>query len=274
ALAQDPNVAAPHTTVHDTVRAIPWHNIDNIGPAGSINSSARDMAEWVRLQLGRGTYKGRALISSANVDEMHSPQTVIPMEPWLSSASPVNHQMVPGSHFFLYGMGWFLQDYKGHKLVHHGGSIDGMRALVGMAPEERLGLVVLTNLNPSSIDEAVMFRIFDEYLGGEKRDWSQEILAGVAKLEAGNEAARRRREASRVAGTSPSLPLARYAGTYADSAYGDAVVREEGEKLVVQFGRTTGDLEHWHYDTFQITWRTATRDRALATFRLDAKGAP
>ena len=77
-----------------------------------------------------------------------------------------------------------------------------------------------------------------------------------------------------MAGTSPSLPLARYAGTYADSAYGDAVVREEGEKLVVQFGRTTGDLEHWHYDTFQITWRTATRDRALATFRLDAKGAP
>ena len=47
--------------------------------------------------------------------EMHSPQTVIPIEPWFSSLSPVNHQMVPGTHFFLYGLGWFLQDYRGRK---------------------------------------------------------------------------------------------------------------------------------------------------------------
>ena len=128
------------------------------------------------LPAGERQVAGQQFVSERNMKEMHSPQTVIPIEPWFSSLSPVNHQMVPGTHFFLYGLGWFLQDYRGRKVVQHGGSIDGMRALVGMLPEERLGVVVLTNLNPSSVDEGIVFRVFDEFLGGEKRDWSADML--------------------------------------------------------------------------------------------------
>lgn len=274
AFGSDPNVASPHARIGDSAVAIPWHNIDNIAPAGSINSSAREMAEWVRFQLGQGKWRGQQLVSERNMNEMHSPQTVIPLEPWFSSLSPVNHQMVPGTHFFLYGLGWFLQDYRGRKVVQHGGSIDGMRALVGLLPEERLGLVVLTNLNPSSVDEAIMFRVFDEYLGGDKRDWSRDMLAEFkAAVRRGDDAAKAAL-GQQVPDTKPSLALGQYAGTYSDSAYGDAVVREENGKLMIRIGTLTGDLEHWHFDTFRVMYRVPARSTVLATFRLDPRGSP
>lgn len=273
-LATMANVATPHAWGRDSVIPVPWHNLDNIGPAGSINASAREMAEWLRLQLGRGLYRGQRLISEASIKEMHSPQTVIPLERWFASLSPVNHQMVPGTHFFMYGLGWFLQDYKGHYLVQHGGSIDGMRCLVAMAPEENIGIVVLTNLNPSSVDEAIGFKFFDLYFGGAERDWSRVMLDSVIALRGRALAEERTTEAGRILGTSPTVPLAKYVGVYADSAYGDAEIKEQSGKLTIQFGVVSGDLEHWHYDTFRIHWNTPVRARSLATFRIASDGVP
>ena len=272
------NVATPHAWGRDSVVPIPWHDIDNIGPAGSINASAKAMAEWLRLQLGNGMYKGQRLVSEAAMKEMHSPQTVIPLERWFASVSPVNHQMVPGTHFFMYGMGWFLQDYRGRYLVQHGGSIDGMRCLVAMSPEDNIGIVVLTNLNPSSVDEALMFKFFDLYFGGgggggAERDWSRVMLDSMLAVRARGLTQERAAEGARLAGTSPTLPLGKYAGVYADSAFGEAEIREGSGKLTIQFGTATGELEHWQYDTFRITWNTVTRDRSSATFRIGTDGS-
>jgi CubicO group peptidase (beta-lactamase class C family) len=273
AFGTDANVAVPHARVGDSAVTIPWHNIDNVAPAGSINSSAREMAAWVRFQLANGKWRGQQLVSERNMREMHAPQTVIPIEPWFSSLSPVNHQMVPGTNFFLYGLGWFLQDYRGHKVVQHGGSIDGMRTLVGLLPEERLGLVVLTNLGPSSVDEAIMFRVFDEYLGGTKRDWSRDMLAEFRATARRGEEAARAAMGTRTPNTTPSLPLASYVGTYTDDAFGDVMVQDQNGTLVLQAGRISADLEHWHYDTFKATYRGPARATALVTFRLSGQGS-
>ncbi len=266
------NVAEAHTTIDGTVTAIPKRDLDNVGPAGSIYSSVAEMANWLRLQLGHGTFEGRQLLSVDVLEEMHTPQTIIPMTEWLSSTSPVNHQMVPESHFFLYGMGWFLQDYRGKKLVHHGGSIDGMRALIGMVPEENLGVAILTNLNPSSIDEALMFSIFDHYLGGPERDWSKEMLAGVTVLREKATMARRDRESARAESTSPSLSIEEYVGAYADSAYGTAEVTLVGKRLRFELGINAGDMSHWHYDTFKVGWDGANRGESTVTFALGPDG--
>src|SRR4029078_13052554 len=136
ALAGSNDVATPHAKIDDKVQAIAWRNIDNIAPAGSINSNVQDMAQWLRLQLGDGVYQGKRLLSSAAIKEMHSPQTVIRLEGQQGS-------LYPAAHFLNYGMGWFLSDYRGKKVVEHGGAIDGMRAGVAMIPEEKLGVVIL-----------------------------------------------------------------------------------------------------------------------------------
>jgi len=259
------DVATPHAKIDARVESIPWRNIDNIAPAGSINSNVVDMAQWLRLQLGEGVYKGQRLISSGAAKEMHTAQTVIRLEPpWTLFYSD--------AHFLNYGLGWFLHDHRGRKAVEHGGNIDGMSALVAMIPEEKLGLVILTNMNGTPLPGALANRIYDLYLGVQPRDYSADSLkAYTALLEQGKQAQKKIEEA-RVKGTSPSLALDQYEGTYKDEMYGDAKVALTGGKLVLTAPGFAGDLAHWNYDTFQVTWRDRTLGKALVTFTLNARG--
>jgi len=261
------NVATPHARMDEKVVAIPWRNIDNIAPAGSINSNVVEMAAWARLQLGDGNFAGQRLLSSGAVKEMHKSHTVIPFDP------PWN-LVFPEAHFLNYGLGWFLSDYRGRKIVEHGGNIDGMSALVALIPEEKLGLVILTNLNGSDLRTALKLRIFDAFLGGEAKDWSAAHLKTMKGFEAQGKAAEKKQNDERVKDTKPSLALDKYAGAYQDEMYGDVkVAQEENGKLVVRYGAAfTGDLEHWHYDTFQTTWRDRTLGKGLVTFTLNAQG--
>lgn len=262
------NVATPHTRIDDEVTPIPWRDIDNIAPAGSINSNAVEMAQWVRLQLGGGEYAGRRIVSAENLRAMHTPHTIIAMD-------TTAERLYPETHFRSYGMGWFLEDYRGRKLVHHGGNIDGMSALVAMMPEEDVGLVILTNMNSSGLPAVLMRRIFDLYLGGAARDWSAEILAYTKGRIEQAEERQRKTEAARVTGTQPSLPLERYAGTYEDEMYGDVVIAHDDGRLSVNAGPAfIGDLEHWHFDTFRAAWRDPQLGHTSLTFNLDAGGEP
>ena len=190
------NVATPHASVEDKVQPIAWRNIDNIAPAGSINSNVLDMAQWVRLQLGQGTFEGKKLISPAAMREMHMPQTVMRLEGAYT-------MFYPEAHFLTYGLGWFMHDYKGKKVVEHGGAIDGMRAGVAMIPEEKLGVVILTNMNGSLLPIPLMFKVFDAYLGGTQKDWSADMLKALKPLQEQGKAAEKKAESERVMGTNP-----------------------------------------------------------------------
>jgi CubicO group peptidase (beta-lactamase class C family) len=266
ALKNSEDVATPHTKIDNKVETVPWKNIDNIAPAGSINSNVVDMAQWVRLQLGEGMYKGQRLISSGAAKEMHTAQTVIRLEPpWTLYYSD--------AHFLNYGLGWFLHDHRGRKVVEHGGNIDGMSALVAMIPEERLGLVILTNMNGSLLPGAIASRVYDVYLGVPPRDYSADMLKTYnAFLEQGKQAQKKIEEA-RVKGTSPTLSFDKYAGAYKDDMYGDAKVALENGKLVLTTPGFVGELEHWNYDTFRARWRDRGAGTAFVTFTLNARGA-
>ena len=265
-LANSNDVAVPHSKFDDKVEPIAWRNIDNIAPAGSINSNVVDMAQWVRLQLGDGKYQDKQLISSAAIKEMHASQTIIPLEGTMK-------MLYPEAHFLNYGLGWFLSDYRGRKLVEHGGAIDGMRALVAMMPEEKMGVVILTNLGGTTLPMPLAYRIFDAYLGAQPRDWSADMLKTIKTLQEQGKAAALKAESERVKGTSPSLAMEKYAGEYQNEMYGDSKIVFENGKLTAQFGPNyTGDLEHWHYDVFRITWRDRTQGKGFVSFRLNRQG--
>jgi len=259
------NVATPHEKSEDKVKVIPWRNIDNIGPAGSINSNVVDMAQWLRLQLGEGTYNKHRLLSSGAIKEMRMPQTVMRNEGTMA-------KLFPDTHFMAYGLGWMLQDYRGQKVVQHGGGIDGMISLVAMIPEKKLGVVLLTNMEGQQLTTALAFRIFDTYLGAPPRDWSAELHKTMKGLEDLQKETKKKQEKERVQGTKPSLAPERYAGTYKDDLYGEIKVAKEKDKLVLHFGPSfVGDLEHWNYDTFRITWRDRHTPKGFVTFRLTPK---
>ena len=260
------NLAAPHADVNDTVRAIPYRNIDNIAPAGSINSNVIDMAQWVRMQIGSGKYAGKQVISKRMVDEMHAPQTVIRADGGMGA-------MNPSAHLMAYGLGWFLSDYEGKYVVQHGGNIDGMTALVAMLPEEKYGVVILSNMNGTNLPTALMLRLFDAHLKRPAKDWSAQMRSRIDSMRTVALAAQQRRGDPRVPNTKPSLPLAAYAGTYADSAYGTLTVAESNGGLKLTYGSNwRGPLEHYHFDTFRMKLDTPVLPPVPVNFRLDATG--
>jgi CubicO group peptidase (beta-lactamase class C family) len=274
------NVANPHAWADRKAKAIPWRNIDNAGPAGSINSSAVEMAQWVRLQLNDGTYEGKRLVSAAALGETHEPQMVITRDVLKEDLSIYKGFWPSDTHFMLYGLGWFLEDYRGRKVIWHGGAIDGMNALVAFIPEEKLGVVVLVNLNRDGYNQilpALMWRVFDAYLGAPQRDWSFEFLQRVTPFEEKADTAAKEAE-KQIPGTKPSLPLPQYAGHYVNCVLGDARIVEDGGALAWQGPVFAGSLKHWHYDTFQLSWTDlragSTPEKSLVTFQLDQRGRP
>ncbi len=264
------NVATPHLEVDGAVRPIPYLSFDNIGPAGSMNSSVSDVARWIRFQLAGGEWGGERLVSVAQHREMLAPQFVIPQALYYPAAR------LADPSFTAYGLGWFMQDYRGRKLAMHTGSIDGMTALVALVPEERLGLVVFINLDHAELRHALMYRIIDGYLGGPARDWSAELRPLYQGMEERFRAATRESESRRVRGTRPSLPLSAYAGTYADpdSLAGDVEVRMENGRLAARVagGAITGQMEHWHYDVFRVRWSQVSMGTSFITFTIDPEG--
>ena len=145
-----------------------------------------------------------------------------------------------------------------------------------MLPEEKLGVVILTNRGGSVLPHVLMYRVMDAYLNvADKRDWSAEILKRIKPLEEQAKAAEKKTEDERVKGTSPSLALEKYAGTYQNEMYGEAKFAFKDGKLTSEFGPNfAGDLQHWHYDTFRVVWRDPSEGKTFANFKLNSKGQP
>jgi hypothetical protein len=259
-----PNVATPHAESEGTFRVTQNRSVDPVKAAGSVWSSVGDMAKWIRFVLDSGRVGGRRLVQERTFREWLTPQTVA--DP---AIYPTFQLIRP--HFITYGLGWFLHDYRGHAVAMHTGSINGMSAIVGLIPDQRLGIVVLENGDHIEARHALMLEAFDRFTGGPSQDWSARLLTlyGTAAEQA--RAAQRQAEQRRATDTRPSLPLVRYAGTYESATYGRVVVTEQGGGLRLQFGKRVGDLSHWQYDTFQARW-TGSQAPSLVVFDPDGTG--
>ncbi len=261
------NIAFAHDYVNDTIRVIPRYATDNIGPAGAMYSSVSDMSIWMRFLLDSTRLGGKRMLSPKSLAELFAPQILVDDKQFYPTARLTHPR------FTAYGEGWFLEDYRGEFVAFHTGSIDGMTAIVGLIPSRRLGVVVFANRDHAELRHALMYTVFDRYIGASSHDWSREMLALYGGIRADGKKADAAIDAAHVRGTTPSLPLAHYAGTYTDSLYGTAVVRLEGKTLVVGFGpKSVGDLEHWNYESFMLHWRDVYRGRQLVTFRIAADG--
>jgi hypothetical protein len=233
-------------------------------------SSVDDMAKWLRVQLDRGRVDDATrLFSEDSSRQMWSPRTIVPL-------SDEFRKRYPSTHFRAYGLGWGLSDYQGRLVAAHGGGYDGMVSYVLLVPEERLGIVVLTNsLAPLAVPVANYLR--DECLGGDRKDWFGEGLQQYRKDVAEFEERIQKAIAPTAGDTRPSRPLDAYTGKYTCPMYGDATVTREGERLVLRLlpnEQLVADLTHLHYDTWVIRWRGtfAWFAEGTAQFVPDARG--
>ncbi len=263
---KSPDYASPHELRNGKLEVIPWRNIDNAGPAGSINSSVRDMSKWLALQLNDGVFDGKRLISSKNMQEMHRPQMII------STSGEIAGEFFPDSMQLSYGLGWFIQDYRGHQLVLHPGDIDGFEALTVLIPEIHTGYEVLVNMGGNSYRQALGYHIADMLLHLPAEDWSARFKANDAKYEAEEKSVAAAWESKRNPDAPPSHGLSAYAGTYVNKAYGDVKVSTQNGQLAFLFHDTTSSLNHFQYDTFVVHLELGEGPGIRLTFAQDADG--
>ncbi|NUS37521.1 MAG: serine hydrolase [Lysobacter sp.] len=257
----------------EPAQLLTWRNVSG---AGGIYSSVHDMAEWMRVQLAGGRYTDaqgheQRLFSAKRQQEMWSILTPMPISepavPELAAAKP---------NFLGYGEGWELSDYRGRKLAWHTGGWPGMVSRLTLVPQENAGVIVLTSQELGGAFNAVTMRVLDAMLDAPKTDWTAAYAAALAKQRGKADEDWKRHLAARDAKSKPSLPLAKYAGTYRDPWYGDVTWTMEDGKPVLRFTHTAelvGDLTPWQHDTFIVRWRERELNAdAFLTFALTPDG--
>ena len=269
-IAYAPDYSLPYVERGGKVVAVPFRNLDAVAPAGSINSNIDEMLRYVQMHIDQGSVNGKPIVSpafSARMQSLHSAPDFT-FEP----DDPVYTEMGPGG----YGLGVLVRSYRGHKHVSHGGGIDGFISAMTWLPHDRIGIVVLSNLSGvNPVPNLVTQNLCDRLLRLPPVDVLARAKAAQERSQKRGTEREQRREAERVTGTSPSHPLADYAGTYEHPAYGPLKISESAGQLTMTYGFQNIRFEHFHYDVFRDVKSGETRDwdtRRRITFTSNAAG--
>lgn len=240
-----------YTTAHGREEGknfpISFEDWDTIGATGGVISSVNDVAKWMIFNLNHGIHGQDTLL------HRHTRNLVWTMH----NVHMVDHTSKNdlGRHFSGYGLGWNIGDFHGNFMVGHTGGYDGMITAVTLIPDQKLGVVVLTNGHKSPIMAATYYTL-DQMLGTGEKDWSADLL------KRSNENERRDTriadiKSNRIPNTKPSLMLKEYGGIFNSAIYGEIELKQEGDQLRMLFSnspRLNATLRHWHHDTFEIIW--------------------
>ena len=243
----------------------------NAAPAGGVAASASDMGRWIRVQLARGALPEGAgrVWSEAAARQMWTPRVHLPISPAPGPVAAATPQ------FNSYALGWNERDYKGHRLLMHTGAVFGAQAVLILIPDREVGFSVAINCEDGEAALGIAYELLDHYLEQPRYDWAA-AWQEVVRQRDERAVAALKKQTSTPARVGPSLPLASYAGEFADAWYGPITVAQQGGRLTIDFKQTpgmTGELTHWQYDTFRVQWRDPLIEPAYVTFALKADGA-
>ena len=266
----DDNIAQPHVQVNGRLTPVPLRSYDNVGPAAAINTTAVDLAAYARLLLNNGFFAGRQLYSPQIARDLWTPHTFIP----IAGDTPAGYAPFTPRFHNAYALGWVIQDIPGQaqKKVQHSGGIDGLRSLLTLIPDEKLAIIALAN-NETPAPLIMTQVILDQYWGCEESSW---VAAALEEWQQREGKKNNPIQIEQMRGTSPSLPLDRYAGQYISQLIGSIEIQCAEEQLSLSFPNAPtfkARLSHWHYDTFHLTWEDSLIPDGLLTFILDAAGS-
>lgn len=266
------NVAGRHARLGPPVRGM--GKLARVSPdegpmtdaAGGINASVTDIAKWLQVQLAKGALPdGKRLWSEASAAEMWKPVTIVG-----SSDGPTAEWPSRGVTS-TYALGWFVQDYRGERLVNHSGGLSGQVTQTAMIPRLGLGVAVFTNTEDGP-SVAMRNAILDHLLGVAPIDWATAFARRVEAVDKESLAALGSGGVDKAPAGSPSLPLTAYAGRYRDPWYGDVVVTVRGGGLAIDFVPTPvfrSALEVWGRDTFRTRFTPGVGEDAVVTFTVE-----
>ena len=240
-LKQAPDHATGYT-LDDDENALPkpYQELRAMGPTGAINSTARDMGQYLLMLAAGGSYKGQTLVRENDLRAMTTGQMTLPdARRWPEVGSP------------QYGMGWFVRQYRGVPLVDHGGNLDGASTAMGFLPGRNLAFYATANVSASALPDVLMYAAIDRLLGQPPVDWSQRHRELFTAGKAASMAARDQKLDSGKPGTRPAFALAEYVAEYEHPGYGLMSIGREGAQLNISYHGFTAPLPHLHFETFR-----------------------
>lgn len=163
---KNPNASKAYAMVNDKLVEITPANVDNLGPAASVTSNVSDLSKWVMMQLESGKYDGKQIV----------PKQVIMKT--RESLMITGNGRGPSNHFSNYGLGWFLKDENGKKVVTHDGGANGFLSKTVLIPQEKFGFVILTNSDNQYFFEALGEVLTKDATGQKYFDYSTAYLNG------------------------------------------------------------------------------------------------
>jgi CubicO group peptidase (beta-lactamase class C family) len=258
------NVAWPHIDG----KPEEFINYENSGPAASLNTSTEDFLKWVQLMLNKGVYGDDTIFSERQYYTLTQPHTLL----------NAGHAEKPGgTHFLTYGLGWFMQDFEGLKVIQHGGGLPGFHSKVVFVPEDSLGFVIMAN-QISPLVEATYKKILDFYLSEDDKDWAGLYLDYSKKQETRKKEMEEEKFVSAKKDTRPTLEFEAYLGDYEDEMYGQAQISMKDKKLYVSLLPAkelfSATLVHWQYNTFSFQFGDAFLPIGYLTFSIGENGEP
>ena len=272
------NRSHPHARLSGPLRGLGDQQVlderDELGrngaPAGGLALSADDMAAWMKIQLADGALPGGGrLFSAAQAQEMWRPVVTMPITQLPDALKPAQPS------YQAYALGWQVQDYRGHRIISHGGGVFGSITRVVMIPDKKIGFTIMLNSEESGLLLGLTYAMLDHYLGEPDVDWPTKWQDWYAARLEGGRAYLAQQNAVTPAQVGPSLAPERYAGTYRDPWYGDVVVASTRSGLTIDFKSTprmAGRLTHWQYDSFVTAFDDKAIEPAHVIFTLDAEG--
>jgi CubicO group peptidase (beta-lactamase class C family) len=220
------NRTVAHTLVDERLSAIPYGQLDGLAPAASISSSVNDMSKWVLALLNNGKVGVRQVIPDAAISATRAPQDIV------GSIRHLNGE----TNYELYGLGWFLQDYAGHRIVMHDGGVSGYVSSVTLVPQEHLGIIILTNTDQNAFYEALRWEIMDAYFKLPYRNYSEAYLSSFKSNMAAEQKVYKTWRDSVTLNLQPAAPIANYTGKYINEFYGSMIVTQgENNDLEARF---------------------------------------
>lgn len=217
-----------------------YYDIAAMSPAGSINSSVKEMSNWLLAWINNGKYNGKQVIPQNYIQEAIQPKMII------SGLSDVD---MPAQHLMSYGYAWMVSSYKGHYRVEHGGNIDGFSASVCFFPTDSLGIVVLTNQDGSALPSLARNTISDYLLNVDYTDWGKYYTEKIGELKKSDESDEEKDKETKVA--SPAHNLFEYEGSYSHKGYGTFTVESKNDSLFAQFPVLKIYLKPFSHDVFE-----------------------
>jgi hypothetical protein len=270
-----PRFAESYSATPDDIAVpiAPWHR-SAIDASQSAYTSAADLAIWARALLHDGASGSTRVLKAETVREMRWQQSI------RLRSSVVAERGDDGAQgrslgWHGYGLGLGLYHYAGHAMFGHSGGELGFESQMAIAPDLDMAFVVLINNSfyASGAEQAITKRLLDWHYRLPPADWIAIQLEDDRRSAAGYRASQRALAASRRIGTSPTLPIEAYSGTYEHPYRGIMCIRSNQGGLTMSLGSMPmADLSHWHLDTFRAVWRGPVRRGHLLQVVLDAQG--